>query len=168
MKKIMMGTALAAAAAALAPAMASADTYVGASYTQVDGDGVSVGGITGRIGVRGEGNMGIEGEFTFGTKDYESSGVTLELDQGFGVYGIFFLPLGENTDLFGRIGYASHEVSGSAGFFSTSVDVNGIAGGAGIQHFFGGGNFGVRGEYTRAEGDDGGMDMFALGGVLKF
>jgi outer membrane immunogenic protein len=167
MKKLALASVVASLAAA-APGLASAETYVGASYAHVDGEDAAVGGLTGRLGFRGENNFGIEGEYTFGVKDTEVSGVTLELEQGFGVYGVYFMPLGENTDFFGRIGYASHEVTGSLGFISVSADVNGIAGGVGIQHFFGGGNFGVRADITRAEGDDGGLNMYGIGGVLKF
>lgn len=164
MKKL----ALVSAAAALSMmGAANAETYTAIGYTHVQDDD-SVGGVTGRLGYRMENNFGIEGELTVGTNSEDVGGVKIELDQGYGLYGVGFLPLGENTDLFGRVGYVNYEVSGSIGFISASVDVSGIGFGGGIQHFFGGGNFGVRAEYTRAEGNDGGLDMFGVSGVVKF
>lgn len=167
MKKFALASAVAVLAAAV-PGAASADAYATLGYTHIDGDGVALGGATGRLGFRAENNFGVEGEATFGINDAEEAGVTFELNQSFGLYGIFFIPAGEGTDFFVRLGYASHEVSGSNGFITVDEDVSGVAGGGGIQHFFGGGNFGMRGEYTRAEGDDGAVDAFTLSGVVKF
>ncbi|GAM99295.1 hypothetical protein U91I_02941 [alpha proteobacterium U9-1i] len=167
MKKTTLISAL-AAAAMFAPGMANAQgLYAGAGYTHIDGEGADVGGVTARLGYRANANFGVEGEAVLGTVDDEVSGVTLELENAYAVYGVGFAPLGANTDLFGRVGYASFEVSGSLGPLTVTEEADGVAFGAGIQHFFAG-NIGVRAEFTRVEGDEGGLNTYGVSGIVRF
>jgi outer membrane immunogenic protein len=168
--------ALAAAAAAAFATPAAAESkgaYVSAGYTHFDLEqDVAVGGLTGRLGYRLGQHFGVEGEASFGVKDDELAAppfgnVSVELENAYGVYGVGFLPVSENFDLFGRAGYGSLEIQGSLGGFSADAEADGLAFGVGGQYFFGS-NFGVRGEYTRIEGDDEGADSFAISGVFKF
>ncbi|MGE0046371.1 MAG: porin family protein, partial [Hyphomonadaceae bacterium] len=156
MRKLAM---LAAAAAVLGfPAAASAQegVYLGAGYTHFSGDDADVGGITGRLGYRFHPNIAVEGEGTFGVVDDDP----VELDSSWGVYGVGILPVSPEFDLFARVGYHNTEVSGGP----ITVEEDGVAYGAGAQWNLSD-RFGIRGEYTRLEGDDDGVDTFGLSGV---
>ena len=153
-----MALALAVSAAALlAPALAHAQegAYVGLGYTQFDSDDVSVGGVTGRVGYRFHPNFAAEADASFGVDD--DGGV--ELDNSVAVYGVGILPVSPQFELFGRVGYHNSE--------SNVGEEDGVAFGAGAQ-FNVNERFGIRGEYTRLEGDDEGVDTFGASAVFKF
>jgi hypothetical protein len=153
-----MAFALAVSAAALvAPGLAHAQegAYVGLGYTQFDGDDVSVGGVTGRVGYRFHPNFAAEAEASFGVDDDDG----VELDNSVGVYGVGILPVSQQFDLFGRVGYHNSE--------SNVAEEDGVAFGGGAQ-FNVNERFGVRAEYTRLEGDDDAVDTFGASAVFKF
>ena len=153
-----MAFALAVSAAALvAPGLAHAQegAYVGLGYTQFDGDDVSVGGVTGRVGYRFHPNFAAEAEASFGVDDDDG----VELDNSVGVYGVGILPVSQQFDLFGRVGYHSSE--------SNVAEEDGVAFGGGAQ-FNVNERFGVRAEYTRLVGDDDAVDTFGASAVFKF
>jgi hypothetical protein len=171
--RMLMTTALLAGAGLGSPALAqTSNVYGGVGYTLFDGDDASVGGLTGRLGVGFGQYFGIEGEVSLGVVDDEirvgTTNVDVELDNAFGLYGVGRLRVSPQVDLFGRIGWAQAEVSGSAGGLSASADENGLAYGVG-------GNFwltekdGVRGEFTRFDfDDDAELDTWAISYVRKF
>lgn len=163
MRKLALLAAVAAAVLAV-PAAASAQEglYVGGGYTQFSGDDVDVGAITGRVGYRFHPNFAVEGEGSFGVVDDDIGGVDVELDNSFGVYGVGVLPVTPRVDLFGRVGYHNTEVSG--GGFTAEAD--GVAFGGGAQWNVSD-RFGIRGEYTRLEGDDDGVNTFGVSGVWR-
>lgn len=175
MKKSLTVSAMAAGIALMAgPALAhdhDTGVYGTAGYTHFDGDGAAVGGITGRLGYKFNPNFGIEGEASFGVNDDEvvvlGTRVDVELDNAFGVYGVGFLPVSEKFEFLGRIGYQSTEVTGSALGVTVSDEFDGLAVGVGGQ-FWASEKFGIRGEYTRLEGDDAESDSFSISGVVKF
>ena len=95
--------------------------------------------------------------------------VDVDLDDQFGVYAVGFLPVAQNFEVLGRVGWAQVDAAGSFGGFSAGVDDDGLAAGLGVQWGFTP-NFGVRGEYTRmiADNDDQGIDAWTLSGVWAF
>ncbi|MFZ5670094.1 MAG: outer membrane beta-barrel protein [Pseudomonadota bacterium] len=163
MKTLMVAAATAALALA-APALAQAQSVYGnLGYASVDVDPVSLGAVQGRLGVRVNDNFAVEGEAAFGVAGDDIAGVDVDLDNEFGAFLVVLAPVGENTDIFARAGFASAEVdAGPLG--STSDD--GGAYGVGIQHFFGE-NDGFRFDYTHYEfGGD--ADSWAIAWVHRF
>jgi len=185
----------AAAAAALLPAATLAQTapatnttgfYGTLGYLGESTQGVDLGAIQGRLGYRVLPWLGIEGEGAFGVKDDKSqqtfAGVTADtkvrLRDQEAIYGVGFLPLSDNFELFGRVGYG-HEgakVSATAVNATTPVSVTEkVAGdswnfGGGGQWFFDAKN-GVRADYTREEFTPRGAghaDTWALSYVRRF
>lgn len=168
MKMKLMTAALAAAALAT-PGVASAETgaYGSLGYTNFDFDQVNLDAVTGRLGYQFHKNFAVEGEASFGIGEDTVGAVNVELDNALGIYGVGILPVAPNFDLFGRIGYGSVEATASVAGFSGSGDGDGFGFGAGGQYMFTP-TFGVRGEYTRLEGDDVEGDTFSVSGVVKF
>jgi outer membrane immunogenic protein len=175
MKKYMFGAAAAALLAFAATPASAQDTgnrwYAGAGYTQFDAGNVDVGGVTGRLGYRFSPYFGVEGEATFGieddTADFLGTPVDVELDEQFGAYAVGFLPLGEQFDLIGRVGYATIDASGSVGPFQAGVDDDGLGYGVGAQWRFSD-NFALRGDATRFEGDGEDADAFSISAMMMF
>lgn len=199
----------AAAVALLTAGAATAQTtpvqYYGTiGYTQasatLEDDGtfgedidLEVGAITGRVGGRFGQYLGVEGELAFGIKESEeritttfqgipvTADINYKLKNEAAVYGVGFLPLSPNADLFGRVGVgrlsSEFDVTASAGGFSETESMEGdsnfFAFGAGGQYFFDGLN-GVRGEYTRFnldtdEDEEGAeFDTLSISYVRKF
>jgi len=186
----------AAAAACLLPAAALAQTAPAATnstgfygtlgYLGTNTQDLDLGAIQGRLGYRFLPWLGVEGEGAFGVKNDKSSqiinGVTVDskvhLRDQEAIYGVGFLPLSPNFELFGRVGYG-HE---GAKVTATALAAGGpvtvadkVAGdswnfGAGGQWFFDDKN-GIRADYTRYEftpRDSGHADTWALSYVRKF
>ncbi|MBI1250017.1 MAG: outer membrane beta-barrel protein [Alphaproteobacteria bacterium] len=163
--------AIACPAAAQSRAMDAGRVYVGAGYTQLDADDIDVGGVTGRVGYRFTPNLGVEGEATFGVDDDTAQDfgvpIDVELDNQWGVYGVGFVPITPSVEAFGRVGYVQVEAQGSVGGFTAGVDEDGIGFGGGVQ-WHATDHFAVRGDYTRLEGDDDGVNAYAVSGVWTF
>lgn len=167
MKTAAAFLAVSAALAVAAPAAAETGVYANGGYTQFDADDISLGGVTGRLGYRFHQNFAVEGEATFGVNDDQVGAVDVELDHAVGVFAVGILPVAPNLDVFGRVGYGQIEASASVPGFSASADEDGVAFGGGAQYMFTP-KFGVRGDYTRLEGEDDGVDTFAASAVVKF
>ena len=167
MKAFAALTAVAAVMAAPAPAQAQTGAYVNGGYTHFDADDIALGGITGRAGYRLHPNFALEGEATFGVKDDDIGPVSVELDHAIGVFGVGILPVSPNFEVFGRVGYGQIEASASVPGLAVSADEDGFAFGGGAQYMFTD-KFGVRGDYTRLEGEDDGVDTFSASAVVKF
>ena len=173
MKKKMI--AAATAAVLLSPAaLAESDLYVSGGYSAFDGDGATISALTARGGYFFSQNVGVELEGSFGISEEEVDGfpgVDLELNNQFAGYVVGRLPMAENFDLLGRIGYTTGELEASGGGASLDADIDGVAFGVGGQYFFTE-TVGVRGDYTRIEVDDsdidGGIDVFTVSAVFKF
>lgn len=168
MKKLAALAALAAVAGLAGTAQAQqTGVYANAGYTHFDGDDVTLGGVTGRVGYRFHPNFAVEGEATTGVKDDEVGPATVELDHAIGVFGVGIVPVSPNLDVFGRIGYGEIKASASVPGFAASADAEGVAYGGGAQYMFTD-KFGVRGEYTRLEGEDDGVNTVSASAVVKF
>lgn len=165
---------LAVAAPALAQAPGSSPIYGSLGYAQSELDDVSLGALQGRVGARLHPNFGVEGELAFGVKDdtvQVAPGLSadVELENQAAVYGVGFVPLSPNADLFARVGYGTTEVKASGAGASASADGQSWNYGVGGQYFFDGAN-GVRADWTRYDfEDDGGeADVWQIGYVRKF
>lgn len=160
MKKLAFLAAVAAAAlvAPVGAAQAQEGVYLGAGYTHYNGDEADVGAITARGGWRFHPNFGVEAEASFGVVEDDN----VELDNAYGVYAVGFLPVAPEVDLFGRVGYHNTEFSGGG----VSAEADGVGFGGGVQWNVSD-RFAVRGEYTRLEGDDDGVNTFGVSGVWK-
>lgn len=156
--------------AAFAPganAQITGQGYGGVGYTHFDLDQVDLGGLTGRLGWRFVENFAVEGEASLGIADDEGGGVSVELENSLAVYGVGILPLTPQFDLIGRAGFARIEVEANAGPFAAGADNDGFAFGVGGQ-FNLNDRWGIRGEYTRLDGDGDDIDAFGVSAAIKF
>jgi outer membrane immunogenic protein len=169
MMKVLTGLAALAAAVGLAvPAQAQeTGVYGTAGYTHYDADDVSLGGVTGRLGYRFHPNFAVEGEASIGVNDDTIGGATVELDHAVGVFGVGVVPVTPDFEVFGRVGYGQVKASASVPGVSVSADDDGFAFGAGAQYMLTP-KFGLRGDYTRLEGEDDGIDTLSASAVVKF
>jgi hypothetical protein len=174
MRNVLLATA--ALTLIAAPAMAQDHGPVTGSigYTQLDGDDGDLGAITGRVGYDFTRNLGIEGEASFGVKDQDVTfgGVdtTLEHQYDAAVYGVAKLPVTENLELFGRVGYGTTEVKASTAGFAATEDGDSLNYGVGANYFIDGRN-GIRADWTRRDfqEDNGGeVDTYGLSFVRRF
>ncbi|WP_332771761.1 porin family protein [Phenylobacterium sp.] len=179
MKSLATAAAFAAIAAAALPMAAQAQDlgpttfYGSAGYSHADLDDVKLGAITGRVGARFGQYLGVEGEAGFGVKDdtvrVGATNVDVELKNSFAVYGVGFLPVAPNADLYARVGYGTTEIKASAPGASASADGDSWNYGVGGQYFLDDKN-GVRADYTRYDfrDGDGDADVWSVGYVRKF
>jgi outer membrane immunogenic protein len=159
MKKFAIMAAVAAVALMAAPTAASAQAYVGLGYTQFENDAGDVGAATGRLGYRFGPNFAVEGEASTGIDDDDG----VELNHNLGAYAVGILPVSSAFDLHARIGYQQTEVDTPLG----GIDDEGLGYGAGATWNITP-SVGIRGDWTRIEGDDDEADAISLGGVLRF
>lgn len=80
-------------------------------------------------------NVAIEGMGAFGVSDSSTGGLTLKADNAFGAYVKPFVNLGENAELFGKVGYT--RFSGTlSGLASGAGSDSGISYGGGAAYKF--------------------------------
>jgi outer membrane immunogenic protein len=162
MRKFTMMAAVAAAALMAVPAVAHAEWYAGAAYTQYDFDEAEVGGLTGRVGYRFGPHLAVEGEGTFSVDDDTNA----ELNGAYGAYAVGILPIGSSGfDVHGRAGYNHIDVDGAGP--QPDIDEGGFSYGAGVGYRLSD-RFGLRADYTRTEVDDSDADAISLGGSVHF
>jgi outer membrane immunogenic protein len=156
-------------------------TYVGGGYSLYNGgDDLRFGGVVARGGVMFTPNFGAELEFTKGVGDTNLSSLgfsnfTLGLDTQISGFAVGRLPMSEQSNLFGRLGYSSATLSvkGTGPFVggASDIELKDVIWGIGGEYYFNN-NLGVRGEVTgfKAEGDniDSGLDIFTISLVAKF
>lgn len=148
MQKFTLAAAAGAAMLFAAPGLAQAETYATLGYTHIDDRGADVGAITGRLGMRLTPNFAVEGEYSHGVEGDTNA----RLDNAWGVYGVGVLPVNPNVDLFARVGYSRIDQDGRNAFAGVNRNDDGLAVGVGAQLSLGDA-WGVRGDYTRHEGD---------------
>jgi len=178
---------------ALAGQAQAADLYgsLGYASVQTQYDDFSFGTIQGRFGARFTPHLGVEGELAVGVSgDSNSVGDDVfrlsrkdKLNAQGAIYGIGYLPLSPQADLFARVGYGRTEIrrdfdyrgvfpGGDISIRDTEAD-NSWNFGVGAQYFFDEAN-GVRIDYTRHEFDDdqfknnGDSDVWSLAYTRKF
>lgn len=147
--------------AALAPSAFAQDTgaYWSVGYTHisvdVEDEDANVGAIQGKLGYRFHPNFAIEGEAAFGvvdeTYDILGTDVDVGLDKEWGIYGVGFIPVSPEVNLFARAGFVDVEIEASAGGMSVSDGDTGTGYGAGL--IWDVGMFDLRAEYTRYDFD---------------
>lgn len=164
----------AATATAMTAGAASADTgwYATAGYTHYDLDGASPGGLTGRVGYNITPNFAVEGELGLGVVEDSvvELGVPLDItvDRALGAFAVGKLPVSDTFEVFARIGYGELKIEASTSGVSDSGTTDGVAGGIGAVWMLDK-QLGLRGEWTRLEGDDDGdADTYSLSAVFKF
>ena len=176
MRNILLATAALTliAAPAMAQSISSPQVTGSVGYTVLDGDDASLGAITGRLNARVSPYFGVEGEASFGVKDDEVTfgAVTGDLSHEYDVaaYGVATLPINENFELFGRLGYGTTSIKADVAGFSAREDGESVNYGVGANYFFDGRN-GVRADWTRRDftDDNGGeLDTYGLSYVRRF
>ncbi|MFN7054312.1 porin family protein [Hyphomonas sp.] len=161
---VSLATALIAAPAAFA----QSNIEVGGSYSHIDVGPADVGALTGRATWFVTDYLGLEGEASIGVKDDNVGPGKIELDHSIGAFGVLRAPVTERFDIFGRLGYARSELSASApGLGSASADFDGVAYGVGGRYFFTD-RVGLRGDFTKYEGDNNDADVISIGAVVRF
>ena len=160
MKKTLIAAAAVALSLTAAPAfaqdMSNPTVYGSIGYSQIDDDFVTLGGAQVRLGARFTPNFGIEGEGTIGLVDDSIAGIDIDLEHQVAAYAVVFLPINENADLIARVGYSNFEIGVPGG----SADEDTVNYGVGLQYRFDEKN-GVRGDYTRMDGDAGEADLWS-------
>lgn len=173
----MRNILLAAAAVSLigAPALAQDITpswYGSLGYSQLDHSDGDLGAVTGRVGAKFNPWFGVEGEASVGVRDddFVVAGVPVTLKHRYDVaaYGVGTIPVSQNFELFGRVGYGTTELEAKAAGVSARGDGESWNYGVGANYFFDGQN-GVRGDWTRRDFRDGGeADVYSLNYVRRF
>ncbi len=163
--KLMLMTAAAAAALAMAvPAMAQDSTssrtgvYGNLGWNETQVEGANVGAINALIGGRFNNYLGLEGELNYGlTSDTRTfapgtanqNNVDIKQKLGGAVYGVGFLPLGQNLDLLARVGWGeAHYRISPTGVGQYVATENGLRYGVGAQYMLVN-NTGIRLDWTR-------------------
>ena len=172
--KRFIGAAVALAAAGFAaPSFAESPAvtgYVNLGYSYVDtADSAKLSALGGRVGARIGRYLGAEGEAGFGINSDTVSGVDVKLTSTYAGYGVAFLPLMPNADLFARVGYGHSNVRGTFGGVSVTSGEDSVNYGAGAQYFFTA-NDGVRAEYTRFDfrNNGGSANVYGVSYVRRF
>lgn len=165
-------TAVAAFASLAIAAPASAQVTASVAYSGANVDDADFGAITGRVGWRSNW-LGVEGEVSGGVKDdtvnVAGTNVKVDLKNQIAAYGVAYLPVAPNFDLFARVGYGQTRIDASAAGTTIAGTDHSWNYGAGGQYFFDANN-GVRADYTRLDFDNSGVnaDVWSVGYVRKF
>lgn len=167
-----LALATVAAPAAQAQMMSDVGLYGSLGYAHSEVEDVNLGAIQGRLGARFTPYLGAEGELGFGVNDDEvnigGANIDVGIEHQAAIYGVGFIPMSDNADLFARLGYGTTEVEASAGGLNASADGQSWNYGVGGQYFFDGMN-GVRADWTRYDfEDDGEADVWSVSYVRKF
>ncbi len=145
----------------------TAYTNFGYSYSNPDQGKFHV--LDGRLGAKFGRYVGIEGEAGFGLNTQTFSGVKLKLTSSYAGYGVAFLPVSSNLDVFARVGYGRSNIRGTLGGVSTTVGENSVNYGGGIQYFWTP-NDGTRLDYTRYDfrNNGGSANVYGISWVHRF
>ena len=121
-------------------ANAQDDTYGGiqfamGTYSEDGFPDTNPNAIVGRFGKRIEDDFFIEGRFGFGigddTVNYLGVDVSIEIDTLIGVYAVKQIETGNNSSVYGILGFTQGELTASALGVSVSDDDNGLSFGVG-------------------------------------
>jgi outer membrane immunogenic protein len=158
---------------ALAQEGPASNVYGTIGYSHLDSDDADLGAITARVGTRFTPNLGIEGELSVGVRDDDfmvgATPVKAELEYDAAVYGVAYLPVSENFELFGRVGYGTTEAKLSSGAVSATDSEESWNYGFGGQYSLDARN-GIRADWTRRDyrDDAGEADVYSLSFVRRF
>ena len=133
----------------------------------------TVGSITGRLGARFGPFLGVEGEYSYGVDDDRTRGFKTSTQNQYAGYGVAYLPLRRDFDLFARVGYGAQDLrvaNETTGLLRLKGTVAGVNYGAGAQWFFRSQD-GVRFDYTRYDPSDRGVstsDTYGVSYIHRF
>jgi outer membrane immunogenic protein len=177
MKTLIAASSLALLAAAPAAAIAqeagTTSMYGTLGYAGSSTEGVDLGDLQARIGARFGKYVGIEGELGAGVKNDKTTvsgtDVKIEPQHQAAVYGVGYLPVAPNIDLFARVGYGTSKIKVSGAGTSVADDSDSWNYGVGGQYMVNDKN-GVRADYTRYDYRDSSAnaDVWALSYLRKF
>ena len=176
MRNVLLATAALTllASPALAQSFSNPQWTGSVGYTHLDSGDNSLGAVTGRVGAKVSRYIGVEGEASFGVKDEDVTigGVegTVEHEYDAAIYAVGSVPVSENFELFGRLGYGTTSIKADVAGVSATEDGESLNYGAGANYFFDGQN-GVRADWTRRDftDDDGGeVDTYGVSYVRRF
>ncbi|WP_417232654.1 porin family protein [Brevundimonas sp.] len=175
MRNILLASAALAllAAPAMAQSVSSPSYYGTLGYSQLQGDNVDLGAVTGRFGAKLTPYLGAEAEASFGVdSDTYSFGATnVKVKETFdaAVYGVATLPINPSFDLFARAGYGTTELKASSGGVSATDSNESWNYGVGGNYYIDAQN-GVRADWTRRDftNDGGEADVYSVSYVRRF
>lgn len=174
MKRLTLAVAAATATAMTAGAAQAHDhgLYGTLGYTHYDLEDVSPGTLTARLGYGINPNFAVEGELGLGIVEDDvrigATNVDVGIDHAFGVFAVGKLPVADTFTFHGRLGYGSVEAEASSGGVRVDESADGLAYGVGAEAKLTE-QFGVRADFTRLDGDDGGdADTFSIAGTMRF
>jgi hypothetical protein len=162
--------ALTAAAGAALPA--AAETTGSLGWTRTDPGDANLDSITGRL-TWTQGYFGVEGEVSggVGSDDVNVGGTNVKVKQEnqAAIYGVGKIPMGENFDLFARVGYGTTKFKASGAGTDLTGSEESWNYGVGADVYFDGKN-GVRADYTRENfrHNVGDADVWSLSYVRRF
>lgn len=176
MRNILLATAALTlmAAPAMAQSVSSPQWNGSLGYTQLDGDNGDLGAITGRVGAKFNRYLGVEGEASIGVKDEDITVAgldgTLEHEYDAAAYCVATLPVTENFEVFGRLGYGTTSIKADVAGYTATEDGESVNYGVGANYFFDGQN-GIRADWTRRDFQDDGageIDTYGASYVRRF
>ena len=181
--RLIASLGLASALVAAAPAMAQSVPYLGQvqgygtlGYSNLDGNGVDLGAVQGRLGARFGQYFGVEGELSGGVDEDHVATANGPVKAGLrnqeAVYAVGFLPITPGFDLFARGGFGGTDakLSDYAALLTYKYGSESWNYGAGAQYFFNNGPNGLRADYTRYdyEHDQPDDNVWSVAYVRKF
>ena len=181
MKLTIIAAALAVAAPLAVAGVAQADAPAGTlevGYTRADfkvtgANDFGVNTVELRGGLQFNKNFGaeMEGGFGVGSTNITAYGNTGTVKQDWQVafYGVGYVPVSKDVDLFARLGYGRTQLNISGPGGSGAGQANGAAAGVGMRFFPGSGKNGIRVDYTHYFYNAGTTgDAFGVTYVRKF
>ena len=133
----------------------------------------TTGSVTGRLGARFGPFLGVESEYSYGVDDDHTHGFKTSTENQYAGYGVAYLPLRRNFDLFARVGYGAQDLrvaNETVDLLRLKGTVAGVNYGAGAQWFFRRQD-GVRFDYTRYDPSDRGIstaDTYGVSYIHRF
>ncbi|BBF79703.1 porin family protein [Asticcacaulis excentricus] len=169
---ILASATLLAAVAVSANAQEKGSTYLQAGAGVLDADGERFNVVQFVGGYNLNRNFAAEAELGLGVseKRYQVGSVFVDakIKRTAGVYLVGSLPVADNLDLLGRVGFAAVSIEAKSGNVSADEQEEGPAFGVGLRYLFKGGVHGVRGDLTRYKLDEADFDTLKVSYVRRF
>jgi hypothetical protein len=177
MKFAYLGAAAVAAIAMSVAAPASAEVYAGVhaggltlNFDSLPVDDGNLATIGGRLGWKANKWVGIEGDLFFGAKDdriNDAPPIDVKIDSAAFIYAVGFLPVSEQFDVIGRVGYGHVAAKVESPFGSSDTNDGAASYGVGAQFKWDQKNA-VRFDYTYYDLDDVSTNGYTVAYVRTF